>query len=53
VLARALCVDTERGRVRLGNAQRIATSLDAQYRHLDDCSERALGATVREWMATA
>jgi magnesium chelatase subunit D len=52
-VARALCVDTERGRVRLRNAQRIAASLDAQYRHLDDCSERALGATVREWMATA
>jgi magnesium chelatase subunit D len=52
-IARALCVDTELGRVRLRNAQRIAASLDAQYRHLDDCSERALGATVREWMATA
>jgi magnesium chelatase subunit D len=52
-VARALCVDTERGRVRLRNAQRVAAALDAQYRHLDDCSERALGATVREWMATA
>ncbi|GAC1564800.1 MAG: putative cobaltochelatase [Vulcanimicrobiaceae bacterium] len=50
---RALCVDTERGTVRLGFAVRLARALDAHYRHLDDCSERALGATVREWMATA
>ena len=50
---RALCVDTEGGIVRLGLARRLATALGASYRHLDDCSERALGATVREWMATA
>ena len=50
---RTLCVDTEGGVVRLGLAQRLATVLDASYRHLDECSERALGATVREWMATA
>ena len=50
---RALCVDTENGRVRLGNVARLASALAATYRHLDDCDERALGATVREWMATA
>ena len=50
---RALCVDTESGRIRLGNASHLAVALDATYRHLDDCSERALGATVREWMASA
>jgi magnesium chelatase subunit D len=50
---RALCVDTESGRLRFGFAARLANVLAATYRHLDDCSERALGATVREWMATA
>jgi len=50
---RALCVDTERGPVRLGQTRRLANELDATYRHLDECDERALGATVREWMATA
>ena len=50
---RALCIDTESGRLRFGFAARLARVLDATYRHLDDCSERALGATVREWMATA
>ncbi|GAC1349037.1 MAG: putative cobaltochelatase [Vulcanimicrobiaceae bacterium] len=50
---RALCVDTESGRLRLGFAARLANELAAAYRHLDDCTERALGATVREWMATA
>jgi len=50
---RALCVDTESGTVRLGFARRLASALDATYRHLDECSERTLGATVREWMATA
>jgi len=49
---RALCVDTERGAVRLENTRRLANQLGATYRHLDDCDERALGATVREWMAT-
>jgi len=49
---RALCVDTERGPVRLENTRRLANELGATYRHLDDCDERALGATVREWMAT-
>ncbi|GAC1536229.1 MAG: ATP-binding protein [Candidatus Velthaea sp.] len=53
MLARALCVDTETGRIRLRYAQRLATALGAAYRHLDECSERALGATVKEWMATA
>jgi magnesium chelatase subunit D len=50
---RVLCVDTESGRIRLGQAARLAAALDATYRKLDDCSERTLGATVREWMATA
>ncbi len=50
---RALCVDTESGRIRLGNAAHLAVALDATYRHLDHCNERALGATVREWMASA
>ena len=50
---RALCVDTERGAVRFGFAARLAQELGARYRHLDECSERALGVTVREWMATA
>jgi Mg-chelatase subunit ChlD len=50
---RALCVDTEGGRIRLGNARRLAEALDATYQHLEDCTERALGATVREWMASA
>ncbi len=49
---RALCVDTESGRLRFGFAARLANLLAATYRHVDDCSERALGATVREWMAT-
>jgi len=50
---RVLCVDTETGRIRLGQAARLAEALGATYQHLDDCSERTLGATVREWMATA
>jgi Mg-chelatase subunit ChlD len=50
---RSLCIDTEQGRVRMGNAARLAIALDASYRHLDDCNERALGAAVREWAATA
>ncbi len=50
---RALCIDTETGRIRLGHAARLAHELDATYRHLDDCSPRALGAAVREWMASA
>jgi len=50
---RALCVDTEGGIVRLRYAAKLAAALGATYRHLDDCSERDLGATVREWMATA
>ncbi len=50
---RALCVDTESGRLRLGNASQLAVALDAAYKQLDDCTERALGATVREWMASA
>jgi len=50
---RALCVDTEAGRLRFGFAAQLARALDATYQHLDDCTERALGATVREWMATA
>ena len=53
ILNRSLCVDTETGRIRLRYAQTLAEALGAAYRHLDDCSERALGATVREWMATA
>ncbi len=50
---RILCVDTETSRVRLGQAARLADALAATYRHLDDYSERTLGATIREWMATA
>ncbi len=50
---RILCVDTETSHVRLGQAARLADALAATYRHLDDCSERTLGATIREWMATA
>lgn len=50
---RSLCVDTEAGRLRFGFAGRLATELAATYRHLEACSERELGATVREWMATA
>ncbi len=50
---RALCVDTEGGIVRLRLAAKLATALGATYSHLDACSERELGATVREWMATA
>ena len=50
---RVLWVDTESGRIRLRHALGLASALDAQYRHLDECSERALGATVREWMASA
>lgn len=50
---RALCLDTETGRIRLGNARQLAAALDAQYQHLDDCTERAMGAAVREWMAIA
>jgi Mg-chelatase subunit ChlD len=48
---RALCVDTETGRLRLGNAERLALALGATYRHLEHCTERELGATLREWMA--
>jgi magnesium chelatase subunit D len=51
--ARILCVDTEGGLVRLQSARRLAAALGATYRHLEDCSERALGATVKEWMAIA
>jgi magnesium chelatase subunit D len=50
---RALCLDTETGRVRLRNVERLATALGAEYRHLDACDERALGAAIKEWMATA
>ncbi len=50
---RALCVDTENGRVRLGNAVRLAHALGATYRHLSECTDRSLGAAVREWMAIA
>ena len=50
---RTLCIDTEVGRIRLGLAQRLSAALAADYRRLEDCSERALGAAVREWMATA
>jgi magnesium chelatase subunit D len=50
---RALCVDTETGRIRLGGVALVARALGATYRHLDTCTERDLSATVREWMATA
>ena len=50
---RALCVDTETGRIRLGGAAYVAAALGATYRHLDTCTEETLSATVREWMATA
>lgn len=50
---RALCIDTEHGRIRLRDAVPLAGALGATYRHLDECNERALGAAVREWMATA
>ncbi len=50
---RVLCVDTESGRIRFHQVARLATAMAGSYRHLDDCSERTLGATIREWMATA
>jgi Mg-chelatase subunit ChlD len=48
-----LCVDTEAGRIRLVQAARLARALEADYRHLEECSQRTLGAAVREWMAKA
>lgn len=48
-----LCVDTEAGRIRLAQAARLARALEADYRHLEECSQRTLGAAVREWMAKA
>jgi magnesium chelatase subunit D len=50
---RSLCIDTESDRVRLRHAARLARALDATYRHLEQCTERTLGATVREWAAIA
>ncbi len=50
---RMLCIDTESGRIRLGRTAQLATALDADYRTIESCTERVLGATVREWMATA
>jgi Mg-chelatase subunit ChlD len=50
---RSLCIDVESGRIRLGNARRLADALGATYRHIRECDERTLGAAVREWMAIA
>jgi magnesium chelatase subunit D len=50
---RALCIDTEGGRIRLGNAIQLAQALGAQYRHIAECNEGTLRAAVREWMAIA
>lgn len=50
---RALCIDTESGRIRLGNASRIASALGASYQRISECTQRSLGAAVREWMAVA
>jgi len=49
---RSLCIDVESGRVRLHNAARLAAALDAAYRRLETCTERALGAAVREWASS-
>jgi magnesium chelatase subunit D len=50
---RSLCIDVESGRVRLGNVSRLAYALNATYQHLESCTERALGAAVREWAANS
>jgi hypothetical protein len=37
----------------LGNVSRLAYALNATYQHLESCTERALGAAVREWAANS
>lgn len=49
----ALCIDVETGGFALGLMPQLADALGASRKRLAECTERTLGATVREWMAQA